>query len=132
MEAAVSHVTTIQAGIILNGICNLSGLDELGNTYRTHCIELANRLHWYSAPITATSERSRRCQIYTAWALLCWDSYVWCCGFIALLLTLEGFSHFHFNSLLAYQDRLLTPFRPPKIIYSGSDDSGYDIQNTRP
>ena len=76
MEANIAHISTIQAGMILNGISNLSGLDELGHVYRTHCITLADRMNLYDGPVTGKSERSRQCQIYTAWALFCWDAYV--------------------------------------------------------
>lgn len=74
IKSTTPLISDIQAGIILNGICNLSGLDELGQTYRTQYVALAHRLRLYDGPIGADSERSRQGRIYTAWALFCWDA----------------------------------------------------------
>ncbi|KAI5362387.1 hypothetical protein Slin15195_G060400 [Septoria linicola] len=74
LESTTPTIANVQAGILLNGISNWSGLDEIGQTYRATSIKLANHLGLYDGPIKASSERSRQCGIYTAWALFCWDS----------------------------------------------------------
>ncbi|KAH0286335.1 hypothetical protein KCU62_g6887, partial [Aureobasidium sp. EXF-3399] len=77
IEALTPRISTVQAGIILNGISNLSGLDQIGQTYLKQTIALANRLGLFlDRPIKTSSEKSRQCMIYTAWALFCWDALV--------------------------------------------------------
>lgn len=74
LEADTPRISTIQAGMILNGISNFSGLDEIGQAYYRQSVVLANDLHLYDRPANLANERSRQGKIYTAWALFCWDA----------------------------------------------------------
>ncbi|KAK8070395.1 hypothetical protein PG997_010598 [Apiospora hydei] len=66
LEAAKPRLTTIQAGMFFNVFHNLCGLDEIGQAYRIHAIDLAHKLGFYDGPITAPSERIRNGRIYTS------------------------------------------------------------------
>lgn len=74
LEAETARISTIQAGIVLNGISNLSGLDEIGQAYRKHTITLANRMNLYDRTENPVNERLMQGRVYTAWALFCWDA----------------------------------------------------------
>ncbi|KAK8877777.1 C6 transcription factor [Apiospora arundinis] len=76
LEAAEPRLTTIQAGIFFNVFHNLCGLDEIGQAYRIHAINLANELGFYDGPIKAPNEKLRHGRIYTAWALYSWEALV--------------------------------------------------------
>lgn len=74
LEAPRPRITTIHAGMLLNVFYNLSGLDQLGQVYRTHAIALAHELRLFDGPMEAPTKRQRDGMLFTAWALYSWDT----------------------------------------------------------
>ncbi|RFU81944.1 c6 transcription factor [Trichoderma arundinaceum] len=81
LEADEPRITTIQAGIIFNVFYNLCGLDEVGQVYRIHAVDLAHQLRLFDAPadgwsVDARSERLQKGKAFAAWALFNWETLV--------------------------------------------------------
>ncbi|KAH7174944.1 uncharacterized protein B0J16DRAFT_364916 [Fusarium flagelliforme] len=76
LEALEPCITTVQAGIILNVFYNLSGLDEIGQAYRVSSVSMANKLNLFSGCTPGPTERIRRGNSFTAWAIYKWDALV--------------------------------------------------------
>lgn len=74
LEATEPRITTIQAGVLLNVFYNLSGLDQIGQVYRTHAVALAHKLHLFDDTVDGKSNRERNGRAYTAWALYNWET----------------------------------------------------------
>lgn len=76
LSADVPRITTIQASILFNVFYNLCGLDEVGQSYRIHAVDLAHKICLFDDSPTIVGERTRRGRAYTAWALFNWESLV--------------------------------------------------------
>ncbi|KAF5599035.1 n-terminal fungal transcription regulatory domain-containing protein [Fusarium pseudoanthophilum] len=76
LEALEPRITTVHAGIIFNVFHNLSGLDEIGQVYRISSVSMANQLNLFDTPIPGSSERTRKGNVFTAWAVYSWDALV--------------------------------------------------------
>lgn len=74
LESRQLHLTNIQAGILFNVFYNLSGLDELGQLYRLHALDLAHQMHIFDKPTTPRSQKTRIGIAFTAWALFNWET----------------------------------------------------------
>lgn len=74
LEARTPRITTIQAGILLNVVYNLCGLDGIGQAYRLQAIVLANELHLFDKTIKEDRPPMRLALAFTAWSLFNWES----------------------------------------------------------
>ena len=70
-EAAQPRITTIQAGILLNLLHNMCGLDKIGRAYSVQAIALAHALRLYDdvPAVRGESSRSADGRVFTAWML---------------------------------------------------------------
>ncbi|PHH86631.1 hypothetical protein CDD83_9949 [Cordyceps sp. RAO-2017] len=75
LEAIRPCITTIQAGIILNLVHNLDGLDEIGRAYGEHSVTLASALGLFGGAVEEVrSKRDRDGRAFTAWALFSFET----------------------------------------------------------
>jgi hypothetical protein len=74
LEAHEPRITTIQAGMLFNVYYNLCGLDEIGQAYRLHAINLARELNLFDASFKGQTTRLNHGRAFTAWALFNWES----------------------------------------------------------
>ncbi|KAL6699759.1 hypothetical protein J3F84DRAFT_361663 [Trichoderma pleuroticola] len=76
LESHVPHITTIQAGIAFTVFHNLCGLDEIGQTYRIHAIDLAHQMQLFDSTIGGRSHKMQRSMAFLAWTLFNWETLV--------------------------------------------------------
>ncbi|KAF4873399.1 Nitrogen assimilation transcription factor nirA [Colletotrichum siamense] len=74
LQASEPRVTTIQAGILFSVFHNLCGLDEIGQPYRIHGVNLARKLRLFSKSSCGNNDSKRKGWAYTAWALYNWET----------------------------------------------------------
>ena len=74
LHAHKPHITTVHAGIILNVIHYLCGIDEIGLTYRARTIAMANELDLFKFNEKGKDDDAAMGNAYTAWALYNWES----------------------------------------------------------
>ncbi|KAJ6782267.1 hypothetical protein PWT90_10560 [Aphanocladium album] len=70
LAASEAHITTVQAGILFSVFYNLSGLDEVGQTYHIRSVDMADELGIMGAPIPEEPPRTQRGKAFTAWTFL--------------------------------------------------------------
>lgn len=73
LEAHMTRITTIQAGMLFNVFHNLCGLDEIGQAYRIQAITLAQAMRLFN-PTEGVAPRIRHGMAFTAWALFNWET----------------------------------------------------------
>ncbi|KAI8663033.1 hypothetical protein LRP88_07241 [Fusarium phalaenopsidis] len=69
LEADTPRVTTAQAGVILNTLHNICGLDKFGRAYTTHALSLAHTLRLFDDTEEVQDQRTRDGRRFTAWVL---------------------------------------------------------------
>ncbi|KAG6012949.1 hypothetical protein E4U41_005187, partial [Claviceps citrina] len=84
LECGAARVTTVQAGILLNAIYTLCGLDEVGQAYRVQAVALAGRMGLFERAGggggegvdegSTREDRVLRGRAFTAWALYNWET----------------------------------------------------------
>lgn len=79
LESAYSRLTTIQAGIIFNVFYNLCGLDEVGKSYRTQAVDMAEEIRLFDSPLDEQTEdprtiRLQKGRVFLAWSLFNWET----------------------------------------------------------
>ncbi|KAF6824617.1 C6 transcription factor [Colletotrichum musicola] len=69
IECADPSLTTVQAGILLTRLYNVSGLDKVGRLYLNHSIYLAEKMGLFEGPKEEDDQRTRKAKLFTAWAV---------------------------------------------------------------
>ena len=67
---------TIQAGMILNHICNMSGADKIGWRYTIQAVQLAHKIELFTPAVDGQSDKLCAARAFTAWALFSWQRQV--------------------------------------------------------
>lgn len=77
LEAAVPRITTISAGIIFNVVYNLCGLDAVGQSYRTHAVELAEEIRLFDSTMDEQTANPQTIRLQNGRAFLAWSLFNW-------------------------------------------------------
>ncbi|WAO93270.1 Zn(2)-C6 fungal-type domain-containing protein [Fusarium falciforme] len=75
LEADTPRVTTVQAGVILNTVHNICGLDKFGRAYTTHALSLAHMLRLFDDTEEVQDQRTRDGRCFTAWVLYNYETF---------------------------------------------------------
>jgi len=67
-----THITTIQASLIINLVLIMQSADKMGMTYTVHAVSMAQRLGLFGPLTDITDDKKRNSHIYTAWCLYFW------------------------------------------------------------
>ncbi|KAL6798401.1 hypothetical protein J3E68DRAFT_399708 [Trichoderma sp. SZMC 28012] len=76
LESHEPKITTIQAGIVFTVFHNLCGLDEIGQAYRIHAIDLAHQMQLFDSTVGGRSLKMQRSMAFLAWTLFNWETLV--------------------------------------------------------
>ena len=84
LELQKPRLTTVHAGLVLNLIYNINGLDKIGWTFTIQAVVMARDLHLFDLPTGV--EGKKRAQVrtkkmqdahnFTAWTIFSWQRYV--------------------------------------------------------
>ncbi|RTE84556.1 hypothetical protein BHE90_000851 [Fusarium euwallaceae] len=75
LEANIPRVTTVQAGLILNTVLNICGLDKFGRAYTTQALNLAHSLQLFDDNEEVQDQRTRDGRCFTAWVLYNYETF---------------------------------------------------------
>jgi hypothetical protein len=71
-EASQPDLTTIQATVVLGGLCNMNGADQLGYSYLKQAVGMAVDIELFDQSNYSTS-RAEDARVFTAWMLYAWQ-----------------------------------------------------------
>jgi hypothetical protein len=71
-EASQPDLTTVQATVVLGGLCNMNGADQLGYSYLKQAVEMAADIELFSSSNNPIS-RAEDARVFTAWMLYAWQ-----------------------------------------------------------
>lgn len=70
------RLTTVQAGLLLNLVYGVDGLDTIGWQCTARSIEMARRIGLFEAGAhEADDPKIAHARVYTAWSAFCWQRY---------------------------------------------------------
>jgi hypothetical protein len=73
-EAGASQpdLTTVQATVVLGGLCNMNGADQPGYSYLKQAVEMAAHIELFDQSNDLIS-RAENARVFTAWMLYAWQ-----------------------------------------------------------
>ncbi|KAI0593504.1 hypothetical protein F4775DRAFT_577668 [Biscogniauxia sp. FL1348] len=74
-ESGENRLTTIQAGMIINAIYNVSGADSIGWAYSIQALALAHNMGMFDAELRTTSKKVHDAQVFTAWTMFLFQNH---------------------------------------------------------
>ncbi|EEU42702.1 uncharacterized protein NECHADRAFT_47693 [Fusarium vanettenii 77-13-4] len=75
LEADIPRLTTVQAGVILNTVHNICGLDKFGRPYCIQALNLAHKLKLFDDNEEIQDQRTRDGRCFTAWVLYTYETF---------------------------------------------------------
>lgn len=74
LESDIPRLTTVQAGVILNTVHNICGLDKFGRAYCVQALNLAHKLKLFDDTEEIEDQRTRDGRCFTAWVLYTYET----------------------------------------------------------